>query len=102
MPYWAQKDPLLPMKPAPQGMPSTPDTKCIGQDFIITDTAGIRKKAKVKEDIEFYSVMRSLRTLEESDVLIIMVDATRGLEAQDVNLDHPWHQKQQRNHDHGQ
>ncbi|WP_194777246.1 ribosome biogenesis GTPase Der [Pararhodonellum marinum] len=57
-----------------------------GQDFIITDTAGIRKKAKVKEDVEFYSVMRSLRTLEESDVIIIMVDATRGLEAQDVNL----------------
>ena len=57
-----------------------------GQDFIITDTAGIRKKAKVKEDIEFYSVMRSLRTLEESDVVIVMLDATRGLEAQDVNL----------------
>ncbi|MHA7129725.1 ribosome biogenesis GTPase Der [Algoriphagus namhaensis] len=57
-----------------------------GQDFIITDTAGIRKKAKVKEDIEFYSVMRSLRTLEESDVVIIMVDATRGLESQDINL----------------
>lgn len=60
--------------------------KMYGQDFIITDTAGIRKKAKVKEDIEFYSVMRSLRTLEESDVLIIMIDATRGLEAQDINL----------------
>jgi GTP-binding protein len=60
--------------------------KLFGQDFIITDTAGIRKKAKVKEDIEFYSVMRSLRTLEESDVLIIIIDATRGLEAQDVNL----------------
>ena len=60
--------------------------KLFGQDFIITDTAGIRKKAKVKEDIEFYSVMRSLRTLEESDVLIIIVDATRGLEAQDINL----------------
>lgn len=57
-----------------------------GQDFIITDTAGVRKKAKVKEDIEFYSVMRSLRTLEDSDVVIIMVDATRGLESQDVNL----------------
>ncbi|EKB48642.1 ribosome biogenesis GTPase Der [Cecembia lonarensis] len=60
--------------------------KLYGQDFIITDTAGIRKKAKVKEDIEFYSVMRSLRTLEESDVLIVMVDASRGLEAQDINL----------------
>ncbi|GMQ26349.1 ribosome biogenesis GTPase Der [Algoriphagus sp. oki45] len=60
--------------------------KFFGKDFIITDTAGIRKKGKVKEDIEFYSVMRSLRTLEESDVVIIMVDATRGLEAQDINL----------------
>ena len=57
-----------------------------GKDFIITDTAGIRKKSKVKEDIEFYSVMRSLRTLEESDVVIVMVDATRGLESQDINL----------------
>jgi GTPase len=60
--------------------------KFFGKDFIITDTAGIRKKGKVKEDIEFYSVMRSLRTLEESDVVIVMVDATRGLEAQDINL----------------
>ncbi|MDA0315507.1 MAG: ribosome biogenesis GTPase Der [Bacteroidetes bacterium] len=60
--------------------------KFFGKDFIITDTAGIRKKAKVKEDVEFYSVMRSLRTLEESDVIIVMLDATRGLEAQDVNL----------------
>ncbi|WP_339868478.1 ribosome biogenesis GTPase Der [uncultured Algoriphagus sp.] len=57
-----------------------------GQDFIITDTAGIRKKSKVTEDVEFYSVMRSLRTLEESDVVMVMVDATRGLEAQDMNL----------------
>lgn len=60
--------------------------KLFGKDFIITDTAGIRKKAKVKEDIEFYSVMRSLRTLEDSDVIIVMVDATRGLESQDINL----------------
>jgi GTP-binding protein len=60
--------------------------KLYGQDFIITDTAGIRKKSKVTDDVEFYSVMRSLRTLEESDVIIIMVDATRGMEAQDVNL----------------
>ncbi|NHE58407.1 ribosome biogenesis GTPase Der [Cyclobacterium plantarum] len=57
-----------------------------GKDYILTDTAGIRKKAKVKEDIEFYAVMRSLRTLEDSDVVIVMVDATRGLESQDVNL----------------
>ncbi|MBN3581111.1 ribosome biogenesis GTPase Der [Algoriphagus aestuarii] len=60
--------------------------KLYGQDFIITDTAGIRKKAKVTEDVEFYSVMRSLRTLEESDVIIVMVDASRGLESQDINL----------------
>jgi GTP-binding protein len=60
--------------------------KLYNKDFILTDTAGIRKKAKVKEDIEFYSVMRSLRTLEDSDVVIVMVDATRGLESQDVNL----------------
>ena len=60
--------------------------KLYGKDFIITDTAGIRKKAKVKEDIEFYSVMRSLRTLEDSDVLIIVIDATRGFESQDMNL----------------
>jgi GTP-binding protein len=57
-----------------------------GKEFIITDTAGIRKKAKVKEDIEFYSVMRSIRALEDSDVAIVMVDATRGVESQDVNL----------------
>ncbi len=57
-----------------------------GQDFIITDTAGIRKKSKVTDDVEFYSVMRSLRTLEESDVIMIIVDATRGLESQDMSL----------------
>ncbi len=57
-----------------------------GKEFILTDTAGIRKKAKVTEYIEFYSVMRSLRSLEESDVVILIVDATRGLEAQDFNL----------------
>ena len=57
-----------------------------GKDFIITDTAGIRKKTKVKDDIEFYSVLRAIRVLEESDVCIIMIDATRGMESQDVNL----------------
>lgn len=60
--------------------------KMYGQDFILIDTAGIRKKAKVHEDIEFYSVLRSLRTLEESDVCIIVLDAERGLESQDVNI----------------
>ena len=57
-----------------------------GKDFIITDTAGIRRKTKVKDDIEFYSVMRAIRTLEDSDVCVIMIDASRGIESQDVNL----------------
>ncbi|HEX8549149.1 MAG TPA: ribosome biogenesis GTPase Der, partial [Cytophagaceae bacterium] len=57
-----------------------------GKEFIITDTAGLRKKAKVTEDIEFYSVMRSIRALEDSDVCVVMIDATQGLEAQDLNI----------------
>lgn len=60
--------------------------KMYGNNFILIDTAGVRKKSKVKEDIEFYAVLRSLRALEESDVCIIVIDAERGLEAQDVNL----------------
>jgi GTP-binding protein len=56
------------------------------KEMLIIDTAGIRKKAKVKEDIEFYSVMRSITALEECDVVVIMVDATVGVESQDVNL----------------
>jgi GTP-binding protein len=60
--------------------------KMYGKNFILIDTAGVRKKGKVKEDVEFYSVLRSLRALEESDVCIIVIDAERGLEAQDVNL----------------
>ena len=57
-----------------------------GKDFILTDTAGLRKKSKVKDNLEFYSVLRSLQALQDSDVCIIMVDATRGLEAQDINI----------------
>lgn len=57
-----------------------------GKEMLLIDTAGIRKKAKVKEDIEFYSVMRSISALEECDVVVIMVDATQGVESQDVNL----------------
>ena len=57
-----------------------------GQHFILVDTAGIRRKAKVKEDIEFYSVMRSLRALEDSDVVIVVIDATVGIDAQEMNL----------------
>lgn len=60
--------------------------KMYGQDFILIDTAGVRKKSKVTEDVEFYSVLRSLRALEECDVCIIVIDAERGLESQDVNL----------------
>ena len=57
-----------------------------GKDFILTDTAGVRKKSRVHEDIEFYSVMRALQALQDSDVCVIVVDATRGLESQDMNL----------------
>ncbi len=60
--------------------------KLFGQDFILTDTAGIRKKSKVHEDIEFYSVMRALQALQDSDICVVMIDATRGLESQDMNL----------------
>ncbi|TGD78295.1 ribosome biogenesis GTPase Der [Hymenobacter wooponensis] len=57
-----------------------------GNEFILVDTAGLRRKTKVHEDVEFYSVLRSIRALEESDVCIVMLDATRGIEAQDVNI----------------
>lgn len=57
-----------------------------GKDFYLVDTAGIRKKSKVTEDLEFYSVMRAIRTIENSDVCILMIDATRGIEAQDQNI----------------
>lgn len=57
-----------------------------GKDFILTDTAGIRKKAKVKENIEFYSVLRAIQAMQDSDVCIIMVDAQHGIESQDMNL----------------
>lgn len=57
-----------------------------GHDFMIIDTAGLRKKGKVHEDLEFYSVMRSIRTIENSDVCFLMLDATVGIEAQDVNI----------------
>lgn len=60
--------------------------KMYGNDFILIDTAGIRKKSKVRDDIEFYSVLRSLRALEESDVCIVVIDAERKLESQDVNI----------------
>ncbi len=57
-----------------------------GHEFMLVDTAGIRRKAKVSEDLEFYSVMRSIRAIENSDVCIMMIDATSGMEAQDMNI----------------
>lgn len=57
-----------------------------GQDFFLIDTAGLRKKGKVNEDIEFYSVMRSIRTIESSDVCVLMLDASQGIENQDLNI----------------
>ncbi len=57
-----------------------------GHDFIIVDTAGLRKKGKVQDDIEFYSVLRSIRAIENSDVCLLLIDATRGMESQDVNI----------------
>ena len=64
------------------------DTKYnrFGFDFNLVDTAGIRKKSKVKDDLEFYSVMRAVRTIEYADVIILIVDATRGFEGQDQNI----------------
>lgn len=57
-----------------------------GYEFILVDTAGLRKKNRVKEDIEFYSVMRAVRSIENSDVCILMIDAQNGMEAQDMSI----------------
>lgn len=57
-----------------------------GHDFYFIDTAGIRKKSKVSEDVEYYSVMRAIRAIENADVCVLMVDATRGIESQDLNI----------------
>jgi len=55
-------------------------------DFLLVDTAGLRKKGKVSEDVEFYSVMRAVRTIENSDICLLLIDGTRGIEAQDLNI----------------
>jgi GTP-binding protein len=60
--------------------------KAFGFDFMLIDTAGIRKKAKVTEDIEYYSVLRSVRTIENSDICIFMIDATEGIQKQDLTI----------------
>ncbi len=62
-----------------------------GHNFILVDTAGLRKKTKVAEDVEFYSVMRSVRTIEDADVCVLVLDATRGVEGQDVSIFHLIH-----------
>jgi GTP-binding protein len=60
--------------------------KAYGHDFLLIDTAGVRKKRKVQEDIEFFSVLRTLRAIDDSDVCILMIDASLGIESQDLNL----------------
>jgi GTP-binding protein len=60
--------------------------KKYNSEFILIDTAGLRKKAKIEEDIEFYSILRAIRSIEESDLCLLMIDATRGLEAQDLSI----------------
>jgi len=62
--------------------------KGFGHDFMLVDTAGLRKKAKVYEDIEFYSTLRTIRAIEKSDVCIIMIDAQSGIEKQDISIFH--------------
>lgn len=57
-----------------------------GYDFYLVDTAGIRKKGKVTEDLEYFSVIRSIRSIEDADICVLMIDATRGIEAQDMNI----------------
>ena len=68
----------------------TNDTRynAFGMDFTLVDTAGLRKKTKVEEDIEFYSVLRSIRAIEDCDVAILMIDAQNGFESQDLNILH--------------
>ncbi|QQD15800.1 ribosome biogenesis GTPase Der [Sphingobacterium sp. UDSM-2020] len=62
--------------------------KQFGHEFLLIDTAGLRRKSKVNEDIEFYSVMRTIKALEDSDVILLMLDANDGIEAQDINIFH--------------
>ncbi|TDQ76714.1 ribosome biogenesis GTPase Der [Sphingobacterium yanglingense] len=59
-----------------------------GHEFLLIDTAGLRRKSKVSEDIEFYSVMRTIKALEDSDVVVLMLDANDGIEGQDINIFH--------------
>src|SRR3954467_10204116 len=60
--------------------------KLFQKDFILIDTAGIRRKTKVHEDLEFYSVIRAIRAMDEADVCLIVLEATKGISAQDLNI----------------
>jgi GTP-binding protein len=60
--------------------------KRFGKDFLLTETAGIRKKSKVHENIEFYSVLRAIQAIQDSDVTVVLLDASQGLQAQDMNI----------------
>lgn len=60
--------------------------KAFGKEFILTDTAGLRRKSRIKDNVEFYSNLRTIKAMEEADVCIVMVDAERGLEAQDMSI----------------
>jgi GTP-binding protein len=60
--------------------------KAFGKEFILTDTAGIRRKSRVRENLEFYSVLRAIKSIEQADVCIVMMDAKRGVESQDLNI----------------
>ena len=62
--------------------------KLFGYDFMLTDTAGLRKKSKVNENLEFYSVMRTVRAIENSDVCLLLIDALKGFNAQDLKIFH--------------
>ena len=78
------------MTPIPGTTRDATDTryKAYGYDFILVDTAGLRKKGKGHENLEFYSVMRSIRAIENCDVCILLIDATEGIQAQDLNIFH--------------
>src|SRR6185312_16814920 len=60
--------------------------KLFGKEFVLIDTAGIRRKTKVHEDLEFYSVIRAIKAMDEADVCVLMLDAEKGLTAQDLNI----------------
>ena len=84
--YWVKKEILLLILLEPHVIQLTQDYSAYGMDFTLVDTAGVRKKGKTMDNVEFYSVMRSIKAIESSDVVLLIIDATIGLESQDVNL----------------